>query len=186
MDGRYPAVIAERFAPLIAAGDLAAIKHNVDFLGVNYYAPAYIADAPGSLFGAWFGAVPPGTRFTAMNWPIDAGRALRTAHDLNSRYRDLDLYITENGACFDDTVAADGSVNDADRVAFLRDHIAAASRAVAAGARLRGYFVWSLLDNFEWAEGYSRRFGVVRVDFATQKRTPKASYAYLAGIMHQG
>ena len=185
MDGKYPALIAERFAPLIAAGDLATIKHKVDFLGVNYYAPAYIADAPGSLFGAWFGAVPAGTRFTAMNWPIVPDGLYELLMTLNSRYPDLDLYITENGACFDDTVAADGSVNDADRVAFLRDHIAAASRAVAAGARLRGYFVWSLLDNFEWAEGYSRRFGVVRVDFATQKRTPKTSYAYLVDTMRR-
>ena len=148
MDGKYPALIAERLAPLIAAGDLATIKHKVDFLGVNYYAPAYIADAPGSLFGAWFGAVPAGTRFTAMNWPIVPDGLYELLMTLNSRYPDLDLYITENGACFDDTVAADGSVNDADRVAFLRDHIAAASRAVAAGARLRGYFVWSLLGQF--------------------------------------
>ncbi len=183
MDGRYPVLIAERFAPLIAAGDLATIKHKVDFLGVNYYAPAYIADAPESLFGAWFGAVPEGTRFTAMNWPIVPDGLYDELMDLYARYRTLDLYITENGACFDDRVEADGSVNDTDRVDFLRRHLAAASRAVAAGARLRGYFVWSLLDNFEWAEGYSRRFGVVRVDFATQKRTPKASYAFLAGVM---
>ncbi len=116
MEGRYPDVIAERFAPLIAAGDLAAIKHNVDFLGVNYYAPAYIADAPGSLFGAWFGGVPAGTRFTAMNWPIMPDGLYEQLMSLHGRYPDLDIYITENGACFDDTVAADGSVNDADRV----------------------------------------------------------------------
>jgi beta-glucosidase len=186
LEGKYPAVIAERFAPLIAAGDLATIKHDIDFLGVNYYAPAYIADAPGSLFGAWFGAVPAGTRFTAMNWPIMPDGLYEQLMTLNSRYPDLDLYITENGACFDDTVDADGSIDDADRVAFLRDHLAAASRAITHGARLRGYFVWSLLDNFEWSDGYSRRFGVVRVDYATQKRTPKASYAYLAGVMRQG
>jgi beta-glucosidase len=88
--------------------------------------------------------------------------------------------VTENGACYDDALAADGTVHDDDRIAYLREHLAAARRALAAGAKLRGYFVWSLIDNFEWAEGYSRRFGVVHVDFKTLKRTPKASYQWLA------
>jgi beta-glucosidase len=88
--------------------------------------------------------------------------------------------VTENGACYDDALAADGTVHDDDRIAYLREHLAAARRALAAGAKLRGYFVWSLIDNFEWAEGYSRRFGVVHVDFTTLKRTPKASYQWLA------
>jgi len=88
--------------------------------------------------------------------------------------------VTENGACYDDPLAADGVVHDDDGIAYLRDHLAAARRALAAGAKLRGYFVWSLIDNFEWAEGYSRRFGVVHVDFKTLRRTPKASYQWLA------
>jgi beta-glucosidase len=104
---------------------------------------------------------------------------------LRDRYGDLDLYVTENGACFDDPVAADGIVHDEDRVAYLREHLAAARHAIEAGVKLRGYFVWSLLDNFEWAEGYSRRFGIVHVDYATLKRTPKWSYAFLARIMRR-
>ena len=120
-----------------------------------------------------------------MDWPIDAGGLTEELINLRERYGDLDLYVTENGACFDDTVAADGTVHDDDRIAYLRDHLVAARRALAAGVKLRGYFVWSLLDNFEWAEGFSRRFGVVRVDFATLKRTPKSSFAYLAGIMQK-
>jgi beta-glucosidase len=180
LKGRYPAPVSAEFAPLIAAGDLQAIHQPIDFLGVNYYSPMYVADAPRSLFGAWFGAVPHGTRFTAMGWPIDAGGLPEELINLHQRYGDLDLYVTENGACFNDIVGADGSVHDDARVAFLRDHIAAAGRALAAGVKLRGYFVWSLLDNFEWAEGYRRRFGIVHVDFATQKRTPKSSFAYLA------
>ena len=91
--------------------------------------------------------------------------------------------MTENGACYDDTVAVDGAVHDDDRIAYLRDHIAAAQRALAAGVKLRGYFVWSLLDNFEWAEGSRRRFGVIRVDYATLQRTPKASYRWLADLI---
>ena len=178
--GFYPEAIAADLAPLVAAGDLETIRQPVDFLGVNYYAPAYVADAPQSLFGAWFGAVPAGTRFTAMGWPVDAGGLTEILTTLRDRYGDPELYVTENGACYDDVVSADGTVRDDDRVAFLREHLAAARAALAAGVKLRGYFVWSLLDNFEWSEGYSRRFGIVRVDFQTLKRTPKSSYLFLA------
>ena len=95
------------------------------------------------------------------------------------------MYVTENGACFDDPLAADGIVHDEDRIDYLRQHLAAARGALAAGVKLRGYFVWSLLDNFEWAEGYSRRFGTIHVDFANEKRTPKASYRWLAEFIKQ-
>jgi len=185
MKGAYPAAIAADFAPLTAAGDLATMHQPVDFLGVNYYAPMYVAHAPQSLFGAWFGAVPEGMRFTAIGWPIDAAGLTEELIGLRDRYGNPELYVTENGACYDDPVAADGTVHDDDRIAYLRDHVAAANRALAAGVKLRGYFVWSLLDNFEWAEGYSRRFGVVHVDFTTLKRTPKASYRYLAGLIRR-
>lgn len=183
--GSYPAEVATDFAPLTAPGDLATIKQRIDYLGVNYYAPMYITDAPASLFGAWFGAVPAGTRFTSIGWPIDAGGLTEELIRLRDRYGDPELYVTENGACYDDPIAADGTVHDEDRIAYLREHLAAAHRAIEAGVKLRGYFVWSLLDNFEWAEGYSRRFGIVNVDFATLKRTPKASFAYLAGLMRR-
>ncbi len=182
LKGDYPAAITADFAPLIADGDLAAMHQRIDFLGLNYYAPMWVTDAPQTLFGAWFGAVPQGTPLTAMDWPVDADGLTEVLIDIYRRYGDLPVYVTENGACYDETVAANGAVHDTQRVAYLRDHIAAAQRALAAGARLRGYFVWSLLDNFEWQEGYSRRFGVVHVDFATLKRTPKASFAYLAGL----
>jgi beta-glucosidase len=181
--GGYPAAVADDFAPLVRTGDLAAIKQPVDFLGVNYYAPMYVADAPQTLFGAWFGAVPAGTRFTAFGWPIDASGLTDALNRLRDEYGNPDVYVAENGACYDDPLTADGAVHDQDRVAYLREHLAAARMARAAGVNLRGYFVWSLLDNFEWAEGYSRRFGVVHVDFASQKRTPKASYAYLADVI---
>ena len=178
--GFYPLSIAGDMAPLVVNGDLETIKQPVDFLGVNYYAPAYVADAPQSLFGAWFGAVPSGTRFTAMGWPIDAGGLTEILITLRDRYGDPELYVTENGACYNDPLGSDGAVHDEDRVTYLREHLAAANAALTAGVKLRGYFVWSLLDNFEWSEGYSRRFGIVHVDFKTLKRTPKASFAYLA------
>jgi beta-glucosidase len=185
LKGHYPEAMAEDIAPLVAAGDLAAIRQPVDFLGVNYYAPMYVADAPHSLFGGWWGSVPAGTRFTDIGWPIDPHGLYEELTSLRRRYGDLELYVTENGACFNDHVAPDGTVHDADRVAFLREHLAAVRQALADGVKLRGYFVWSLLDNFEWADGYSRRFGVVHVDFATQKRTPKASFDYLTGVMRR-
>ena len=181
--GSYPSTIADEFAPLIEAGDLQTIQQPVDFVGLNYYSPMYIADAPQSVLGAWYGAVPAGMRLTAFDWPIDASGLTNVLTRLRDHYGNPEIYVTENGACYNDPVAADGTVHDDDRIVYLREHLAAARGALAAGIKLRGYFVWSLLDNFEWAEGYSRRFGVVHVDFTTLKRTPKASFAFLADMM---
>jgi beta-glucosidase len=178
--GSYPAAVAAEIAPLIVGDDLKAIQQTIDFFGLNYYAPAWVADAPQSLFGAWFGAVPAGTRFTAIGWPIDAGGLNDVLNRLRDQYGNPEIYVTENGACYDDKLAANGTVQDNDRTAYLRDHIAAARRALADGVKLKGYFAWSLLDNFEWSEGYTRRFGIIHVDFASQKRTPKASFGFLA------
>jgi len=184
LSGAYPAAIADEFNTLQAAGDLQTIRQQIDFLGVNYYSRMYVADAPDSLLGGRT-VVPAGLAVTAMGWPITPDGLYEELIALRTRYGNLELYVTENGACFDDHVAPDGTVPDSDRVGFLREHIAAAQRALADGVNLRGYFVWSLLDNFEWAEGYSRRFGVVYVDFNTLKRTPKASFDYLSRIMRQ-
>jgi len=129
--------------------------------------------------------VPAETRFTAIGWPIDPSGLTDTLVRLRDHYGNPDVYVTENGACYDDPIAADGTVHDQDRVEYLREHVAAARAALAAGAKLRGFFAWSLLDNFEWAEGYSRRFGIVHVDFASQKRTPKASFAFLADTIRR-
>jgi beta-glucosidase len=178
--GAYPAAIAAEMAPLILGDDLKAIQRPIDFFGLNYYAPAWVADAPQSLFGAWFGAAPAGTRFTAIGWPIDASGLTDVLGRLRDQYGNPDVYVTENGACYDDKLVADGTVQDDDRTAYLRDHLAAARRALADGVKLKGYFAWSLLDNFEWSEGYTRRFGIIHVDFASQKRTPKASFGFLA------
>jgi len=183
MKGAYPAAVAAEFSSLVADGDFAMMRRPIDYLGVNYYAPIYVRHAPESLFGAWFGAPPAGMRFTAMGWPIDAGGLTEELIRLRDRCGNAELYVTENGACYDDPLAPNGSVEDDDRIAYLRDHLAAARNALAAGVNLRGYFVWSLLDNFEWAEGYSRRFGIVYVDYATLKRAPKASYRWLAGFI---
>jgi beta-glucosidase len=180
--GSYPSSIASEFGPLLAADDLTLTHQPVDYLGVNYYSPMYIEHAPQSLFGAWYGPVPKGLRFTAMGWPIDAAGLAEELIRLRDSYGDLNLYVTENGACYDDQLTADGAVRDDDRIEYLREHLVAAQTAIAAGVKLRGYFVWSLLDNFEWAEGFSRRFGVVQVDFGTLKRTPKKLLQMAIGI----
>jgi len=178
--GRYPATLAPEIERLIAPNDLAMIAQKIDFLGVNYYGRAHVVDDPGSvLAGAAFGPLPQGTPTTAMGWPVEPDGLVETLLDLNDNYGNPPIYITENGACYDDPPVADGRIDDTPRADFIRAHLAAARQAIGRGVALRGYFVWSLLDNFEWAEGYRRRFGVIHVDFATQKRTPKLSFSVL-------
>ncbi|MCJ8143634.1 GH1 family beta-glucosidase [Ancylobacter sp. A5.8] len=182
--GRYPAAFEADFAPLVQPGDLAAIRAPLDFLGVNYYGRAHVVNAPDSFLAqASFGPLPPGTHTTAMGWPIEPQGMVEVLARLRDHYGNPLVFITENGACFDDPAPVNGVVIDPQRVEFLRAHLAAAADAIGKGCALQGYFVWSLLDNFEWAEGERRRFGVVHVDFATQKRTPKASLGFLSDVI---
>jgi beta-glucosidase len=176
-------------------GDLEIISTRIDVLGVNYYhgqavsgrpAPpqlggeAPVARATLSPFPAAAGAHshPRGLPVTAMAWEIQPEGLTRVLVRLHEEYTGpagVALYVTENGAAFDDTPDAVGFVQDDDRLGFLDAHLRAVHDAIARGADVRGYFAWSLLDNFEWAWGYRQRFGIVRVDYATQARTPKAS-----------
>ncbi len=120
----------------------------------------------------------PGVRRTAMGWPVAPGTLTDLLVDLQKQYGDAlpPVHITENGSAEDDEAGPDGAVHDIDRVDYLRDHLIALRAAIDAGVDVRGYYVWSLLDNFEWAFGYAKRFGIVRVDHATQRRVPKDSY----------
>jgi len=118
-----------------------------------------------------------------MGWPIDASGMTELLLSMAGRYPDLPLMITENGAAFPDPVAADGAVHDQDRIDYLRAHIDAVGAALDAGADVRGYFVWSLMDNFEWSWGYEKRFGIVRVDYDTLERTPKDSARFYAELI---
>ncbi|HEU4356320.1 MAG TPA: GH1 family beta-glucosidase [Actinomycetota bacterium] len=184
----YPPELVEHYGhasdfAFVLDGDLEAIHRPPDFLAVNYYRVHTITadparypgtgELPGAL-GAW-SFPPPGVPVTAMGWPIEPAGLVDLLMDLHRDYEPRRIIITENGAAFDDLVDANGSIDDRDRIGYLSDHLEAALRARGAGVPLRGYFVWSLLDNFEWAEGYSRRFGLVHVDFNSQVRTPKAS-----------
>jgi beta-glucosidase len=155
-------------APQVAAGDMQAIRQPLDFLGINYYTRHL------SGTGEPLDHVVSGREVTDMGWEVFPGGLPELLVRLHADYRLPPLYITENGAAYPDRLV-DGRVADADRVRFLQSHIAALADALASGVDVRGYFVWSLLDNFEWADGYSKRFGLVYVDYATQRRTPKDS-----------
>ncbi len=173
--GAYPADLLERneiVAPFVGDGDLEAISAPVDFLGVNNYRRFVVsAGADGPRMGRDLDAP-----HTDMGWevyPDGLHHALvRVARD----YAPPAMYVTENGAAFGDVRVHDGSVHDPERTAFLESYIAAVSRAIADGAPVKGYFIWSLLDNFEWAYGYSKRFGIVYVDYPTLERVPKDSF----------
>jgi beta-glucosidase len=185
--GTYPEELREIFGeawPQWPAEDMALIRQPLDFIGINYYTRGV-------------------TRHDESSWPLRASRVLqeRATHTetgwevfpqgltdtlvwVRQRYGNIPQYVTENGAAFFDPPTAEGErIDDPLRVDYLRKHIAAIADALRAGVDLRGYFAWSLLDNLEWAHGYSKRFGIVHVDFATQTRTPKASARYYADVI---
>ena len=162
-------------APRVESGDLAAIGADMDFLGVNYYFPETIAADPAAAPVRTRVVPSPGAEVTAFGWQVAPEGMTQLLQRVSVEYRPAAIYLTENGATYDDRVEPDGRVRDGQRRRFLSRHIAALHRALALGAPVKGYFVWSLLDNFEWAEGYARRFGIVHVDFASQVRRVKDS-----------
>ncbi|WP_420168818.1 GH1 family beta-glucosidase [Streptomyces violaceoruber] len=186
---------------LVRAGDLAAIAAPIDLLGVNYYTPTIVsmpADGAGdtrndghgsSDHSPWPGSehvsfhLAEGLPVTAMNWSVKPDGLYDLLMDVAREHPELPLMVTENGAAFEDAPDADGRVHDPDRIAYLHGHLDAVRRAVADGADVRGYFLWSLLDNFEWGYGYAKRFGAVYVDYATQVRTPKSSAHWYADVI---
>jgi beta-glucosidase len=173
----YPEDMVEHFAPegpAVQDGDLEAIAAPLDFLGVNYYFRQLVSEDPDG--GRPILVRDPDWSFTAMGWEVYPDGL----HDLLSRLRDdyapPAIYIFENGAAYDDLRGHEGDVVDPERQSYLEVHLAAVERAIEEGVPVRGYFVWSLLDNFEWAEGYWKRFGIVYVDYPTLERVPKGSY----------
>jgi beta-glucosidase len=171
--GYYTPALAEAIEPYQEPDDMVQIARPVDWFGLNHYSPHYIK-ADSNVIGATFGAPPGDVPRTSIGWPIVPGAFRDTLLDIDRRFR-LPIYVLENGTASDDQVDEAGLVKDTGRIAFLQAYIGAMNEAVSAGADVRGYFVWSLLDNFEWASGYSQRFGIVYVDYLTQKRIPKAS-----------
>jgi beta-glucosidase len=172
--GSYPDdVLAElgADAPVMQPGDLAAIAQPMDYLGVNYYTRSVV-----SASGEDWKAKERGLPVSDMDWEIYPQGLTDLLCLLHRDYPGLPpVYVTENGGAFKDDTVVNGRVQDDDRTAYLRDHIAAVASAMQQGVPMAGYMVWSLMDNFEWASGYLKRFGIVHVDYATQVRTPKAS-----------
>ncbi|MEZ0074861.1 GH1 family beta-glucosidase [Planotetraspora sp. GP83] len=177
--GTYPDFSAYGLAKLdfVLTGDLETIAQPLDGLGINYYNPTRIS-GPGSGGLPFEDAGITGFPTTAFGWPVVPDGLRELLVSLKTRYGTAlpPVYITENGCSYEE-------IDDQERIAYLDGHIAAMREAQREGVDLRGYFVWSLLDNFEWAEGYHQRFGLVHVDFETQKRTPKASYHWLKGLI---
>jgi beta-glucosidase len=183
----YPAELVAHYGPLLDGLDLAELAAPappLDFVGINYYAPEVVragtpddGDPVGAVGVDWSGPA------TGLGWPIEPAGLRQVVERVARVYRPPEIAITENGAAFDDVVAADGTITDVGRRAYLASHLAAAADAIAGGAPLMGYFVWSLLDNFEWQHGYAPRFGIVHVDYATQRRTVKASGSWYGALL---
>ncbi|MGA2527740.1 MAG: GH1 family beta-glucosidase [Acidimicrobiales bacterium] len=189
--GSYPAELLEEYTSLVGDdflhdGDLEIIHADIGFVGVNYYSPNRIAAATktgtaptrSSSFGEWVGTEDRSrtdVARTTMGWTIEPEGLTEILVRIRRDYGDIPMYVTENGAAFYDYVDPTGTVRDTERIEYLRGHFAAAHAAMAQGVDLRGYFVWSLCDNFEWAEGFAQRFGLVFTDYRTQERILKQS-----------
>jgi beta-glucosidase len=185
--GRSPEELAETFGdawPRWPADDVALIRQPIDFLGVNYYTRSVTRFDPAAGLLQAAPMVQPRATYTETGWEVFAPALTDTLVWVKDRYGNPPIYVTENGAAFFDPPVIEGDgFADPLRVAYLREHIAAVHAAIERGVDVRGYFVWSLLDNFEWAHGYSKRFGVVHVDFETQKRTLKDSALFYARVI---
>jgi beta-glucosidase len=196
--GRYPDDVLEDVSSVsdlthIRDRDLAQIARPIDHLGVNYYRRYHVRHAPGASASPseWPGTTDAGVTgpdepTTANGWRIEPAGLTETLVRLARDYDPPPVVVHESGAAFPDRRGPDGAVHDRDRIAYLDAHLRACLDAIDAGVDLRGYCVWSLLDNFEWAEGYAHRFGIVHVDFDTQERTPKDSATWFAAVAAAG
>jgi beta-glucosidase len=182
--GAYPEDMAETWRdilPEIRDGDLETIAQPIDFLGVNNYtSPLVAADTDGQRSRIVRRA---DVDRTDMGWEVVPGGLRDLLLRLTRDYAPKAIYVTENGAAFPDVRGHDGSVGDPERQSYLEGYIGAAAEAVASGAPLRGYFAWSLLDNFEWAWGYWKRFGLIYIDYATLERVPKGSFYWYRDLI---
>lgn len=172
-------------APRVEPGDLDAIATATDFLGVNYYFPEVVRDDPaGGPMGTAL-VEREGVERTAFGWEVSPQGLVELLTRIQRDYAPAVIQLTENGSTFEDVLTADGRVHDAQRLSYLQRHLAALKQAIDAGVPVKGYFAWSLLDNFEWAEGYLRRFGLAYVDYATQRRILKDSGLWYGRFLNE-
>jgi len=177
--GHYPPRVAELIEPHVAGGDLATICRPVDWFGLNHYGPIFAKADPNFLWGFGWGSAPEGAPDHGVGWAIFPDAFRDEILRIGKRYR-LPVVVTENGCGGQDVVGPDGSVDDPHRVRYFEVYHHAMEEAIRAGADVRGYFVWSLLDAFEWGSGYTQRFGLIHVDYETLRRTPKTSARWYA------
>lgn len=204
LEGRMPEGLADLTSSItdwscVQDGDLDLIHQQLDVLGINYYTTTTVRRTHSGDIGLsgghgetghspWVGCsdvtfLPPSGSVTAMGWGVEPAGMTELLLDVSARYPQLPLMVTENGVAWDDEVGADHRVHDPRRISYLHDHLAAVLDATEAGADVRGYFVWSLLDNFEWAWGYTKRFGITWVDYPTQQRLPKDSFDWYREVI---
>ncbi|MBI3350666.1 MAG: beta-glucosidase [Burkholderiales bacterium] len=174
-------------APRIEAGDLDAIATATDFLGVNYYFPEMVGNDPSGSHGPMRAKLVEreGVERTGFGWEVSPQGLVDLLTRIQRDYAPAVIQLTENGSTFEDVLTPEGRVHDAERLSYLQRHLAALKDAIAAGVPVKGYFAWSLLDNFEWAEGYLRRFGIAYVDYATQQRTLKDSGLWYGQFLNE-
>jgi beta-glucosidase len=179
--GHYPNAAYELVGesmPKIQDGDLALIAQELDYVGINFYS-RNLYNAQGHIEHV------EGSEYTEMGWEVCAPALRRMLVKINNEYRLPPIYITENGAAFKDEVSADGKVHDPRRLDYLKNHFIQTRLTMQDGVDVRGYFVWSLMDNFEWAHGYTKRFGLIRVEYETQQRTLKDSGEWYAEVIRK-
>jgi beta-glucosidase len=176
--GIYPALVRDAVARYCRPDDLTLIRQRIDFLGVNYYSRLHIQHDPSSPIEANFGPVTDVARFTIMGWPIEPDGLLEILLELKAALGDPEIIVTENGYSTTRSGLLETDLNDVGRVEYLRAHLRFLKKAVELGVRVNGYFVWALLDSFEWNDGMRWHFGLVDVDFTTLKRSPKQSYLW--------
>jgi beta-glucosidase len=180
--GVYPSLLADAIAPYQHPDDAAKICRPVDWFGLNHYSPVYVRAGDANPLGVAFGDVPANVPRSDMGWPIEPAAFAETLSKIHKRYG-LPIYVLENGTASHDEIDTTGAVTDQPRIDYLAAYIRAMFDAIENGADIRGYFVWSLLDNFEWGSGYSQRFGLVYVDYPTQRRIPKTSFHWYAKLI---
>lgn len=188
--GHYPQALLDAYGdimPKIEDGDLKTISQKIDWWGLNYYRPEHVsADPnPNAAFPATVEAAAVKPEKTDIGWEINSTGLSHVVHDLYARYDLPDLYITENGAAYNMGVGVNGEVDDQPRLDYYIDHLSVSADLIKEGYPLRGYFAWSLMDNFEWAEGYKMRFGLVHVDYQTQVRTVKKSGKWYSALANE-
>ena len=187
LDPLYRGAYPEDVLPLLTAppdlfrsGDLELIATPTDFLGVNYYTRTIVRCGPNGATDPR--ALPARRPLTTMGWEVYPLGLTNVLRRLRDDYAPKQMYVTENGAAYSDLVSPDGHIHDGERTEYLRRHFQAARDAIAEGVPLAGYFVWSLMDNFEWSYGYTQRFGITFTDYATQRRIPKDSARFIASV----